>query len=188
MIFHETKLKDCYLIEQDYFGDQRGWFSPYYIQEQINQSPITFEKIVQCNRSKSIKNVARGFHYQKPPKTQAKIVEVVAGAALDIVIDLRQDSPTFKQYICIPLSQDDHNALYVPKGFAHGFISLDDNTIFQYLVDNNYAPELEDGIPLDDDSINIDWEEIKTVFNVGDLILSEKDALHQPLKEKELIF
>ena len=102
-------------------------------------------------------------------------LEVITGAVLDIIIDIRKDSPTFKQYAIVPLSEDDNKLLYVPKGFAHGFISLQDNTIFQYLVDNDYAPDLEDGISLDDEELNIEWKSILKEFNIDYIITSEKD-------------
>lgn len=188
MNFKETNLKDCYIIEYDKFCDDRGYFCPYFIQPEIKSFGLDFNTIVQCNRSKSSKGVVRGFHFQHQPKAQAKIVEVIAGAALDIIVDIRKDSPTFKQYVIIPLSADDNKLLYVPKGFAHGFISLQDNTIFQYLVDNDYAPDLEDGISLDDEELNINWKSILKEYNIDYITTSEKDKHYIPFKNRELIF
>ena len=114
-------------------------------------------------------------------------MEVITGAVLDIIIDIRKDSPTLKQYAIVPLSEDDNKLLYVPKGFAHGFISLQDNTIFQYLVDNDYAPDLEDGFSLDDEELNIEWKSTLKEFIIDYIIISEKDKHYISFKNREMI-
>ena len=102
--------------------------------------------MVQANRSKSSKGVVRGLHFQRNPKCQAKIVEVIKGSAIDVVVDIRKDSATFGKWTSVLLTDENNRQLYVPRGFAHGFVSLEDDTIFQYLIDNDYAPELEHAI------------------------------------------
>ena len=154
----ETNLQDCYILEPDRFGDDRGYFSPYFIQEDLDKLGIKFERVVQANRSKSSKGVVRGLHFQKDPKCQAKIVEVINGAAIDVVVDIREGSPTYGQHTSVLLTPDNNRQLFVPRGYAHGFISLEDNTIFQYLIDNDYAPSMEGGIYWTDPELGIDGE------------------------------
>ena len=171
----ETKLKDCYIIEPNKYGDDRGYFSPFFIQQNFNNADINFKKVVQANRSKSSKGVLRGLHFQKNPKCQAKIVEVIKGTAIDVVVDIRENSPSYGQSLSVLLTQDNNRQLFVPRGFAHGFISLENDTVFQYLIDNDYAPELESGIYWNDPDLNINWEEIFNEYGIEEPLLSEKD-------------
>ena len=177
----ETNLLDCYIIEPNRFGDDRGYFSPYFIQKDFDE--LGFERVVQANRSKSSKGVVRGLHFQKDPKCQAKIVEVIQGAAIDVVVDIREDSETYGKWTSVLLTPDNNRQLYVPRGFAHGFVSLEDNTVFHYLIDNDYAPELEDGILWNDPDIGINWEEIFKEYGIEKPILSDKDKDRPTLKE-----
>ena len=124
-----TNLKDCYILEPDKFGDNRGYFSPYFIQKYAEK--LGFKQVVQTNRSKSSKGTLRGLHFQQNPKCQAKIVEVISGRAIDIVVDLRRDSETYGKFTTVELTADNNRQLFVPRGFAHGFIALEDNTVFQ---------------------------------------------------------
>ena len=133
----ETGLCDCYILEPDKFGDNRGYFSPYFIKKDLDKLGIQFEGVVQANRSKSGKGVVRGLHFQKNPKCQAKIVEVIQGKAIDVVVDIREGSPTYGKSTSVLLTPDNNRQLFVPRGFAHGFVSLEDDTIFHYLVDND---------------------------------------------------
>ena len=119
----ETCLKDCYILEPDKFGDDRGYFSPYFIKKNLDD--IGFQNVVQANRSKSAKGVVRGLHFQKDPKCQAKIVEVIKGSAIDIVVDMREDSPSYGKHVTVKLTDENNRQLFVPRGFAHGFISLE---------------------------------------------------------------
>lgn len=183
----ETKLQDCCMIIADRFGDERGYFNPYFIKENLKPIDIDFD-VIQCNRSMSMKGVVRGLHFQKPPYTQAKIIEVIAGAALDFVLDLRKDSPTYMTYQTFLLKNDDNTLIYIPRGFAHGFLALEDNTIFQYLVDNNYRPDFEDGILLNDPDLGIDWDKIKECYNINEYIISDKDKKYIPLKDRIIDF
>ena len=188
----ETELKDCYIIEPSVFGDNRGYFSPYFIQKDFDE--LGFEKVVQTNRSKSGKGVLRGLHFQKNPKTQAKIVEVISGAAIDVVVDMRVDSPTYGKSTSVlltPYNKDIEGSgrqLFVPRGFAHGFVSLEDDTVFQYLIDNDYAPETEGGILWNDPNLGINWEEIFTKYNIKEPLLSDKDQVHPRLADSPKYF
>ena len=182
----ETNLKDCYILEPDRFGDERGYFSPYFIDKNLEK--LGFKKVVQTNRSKSSKGVLRGLHFQKNPKCQAKIVEVIKGSAVDVVVDLRVDSPTYGQYTTVKLTEDNNRQLFVPRGFAHGFIALEDNTIFQYLIDNDYAPKMEAGIIWNDKDININWDKIMKENGIDKPILSDKDQIHPSLKDNPVKF
>lgn len=182
----KTNLEDCYIIKPDKFGDDRGYFSPYFIQKNFDE--LGFEKVVQASRSKSSKGVLRGLHFQKEPKCQAKIVEVIKGSAIDVVVDMREDSPSFGKWTKVLLTESNNTQLYVPRGFAHGFISLEDDTVFQYLIDNDYAPDMEDGILWNDPEIGIDWEEIFKEYNITEPKLSEKDKNRELLSKSKIRF
>lgn len=183
-----TNLEDCYILEPDRFGDDRGYFSPYFIQNDLEKLDIKFEKVVQANRSKSSKGVVRGLHYQKDPKCQAKIVEVIKGAAIDVVVDIREGSPTYGMSTSVLLTPDNNRQLFVPRGFAHGFVSLEDDTIFQYLIDNDYAPDMEGGILWNDSDLGIDWQEMFEKYDIKNPNLSEKDKVRKKLKETDIHF
>jgi len=182
----ETELKDCYILEPSRFGDDRGYFSPYFIQKDLDE--LGFSRVVQANRSKSAKGVVRGLHFQKDPKCQAKIVEVIKGSAIDVVVDIRRDSPTYGKYITVELTEDNNRQLFVPRGFAHGFVSLEDDTVFQYLIDNDYAPKMEGGILWNAEDINIPWEEIFEKYGIDEPLLSDKDQVHPTLTDNQVIF
>lgn len=189
-----TNLQDCYIIEPAVFGDNRGYFSPYFIANNMEQ--LGFEKVVQTNRSLSSKGVLRGLHFQKNPFAQAKIVEVLAGKAIDVVVDMRVGSPTYGMSTDVLLMSynkeipESGRQLYVPRGFAHGFISLEDNTLFQYIIDNDYAPKMEDGILWNDEELDIPWSDMFKSYGLteDDILLSEKDQVRLPLKDREEIF
>ena len=184
----ETELQDCYIIEPNRFGDDRGYFSPYFIQEDYDKNKIKFERVVQANRSKSSKGVVRGLHFQKNPKCQAKIVEVINGKAIDVVVDIREGSPTYGKYTSVLLTPDNNRQLFVPRGFAHGFISLEDNTIFQYLIDNDYAPDKEAGILWNDPELDIPWDEMFKEYGINKPLLSDKDQKHLVLSKSPNYF
>lgn len=187
-----TELNDCYIIEPSVFGDNRGYFSPYFIQKDFDE--LGFERVVQTNRSKSGKGVLRGLHFQKEPMTQAKIVEVISGAAIDVVVDMRVESSTYGKSTAVlltPYDKDKENSgrqLFVPRGFAHGFLSLEDNTVFQYLIDNDYAPSHEGGIFWNDPDLEIDWEGMMKKYDIKEPLLSEKDQVHPLLKDSPVYF
>ena len=189
-----TELKDCYILEPNLFGDERGYFSPFFIQSEMEKEGLFFDGVVQCNRSKSAKGVVRGLHFQKNPKCQTKIVEVIQGSAIDVVVDIREGSPTYGKHTAVLLKPYDANdeesgrQLYVPRGFAHGFISLEDNTIFQYLIDNDYAPDHEGGIYWNDPELGIDWDGMFKKYGIDKPITSEKDAKHLVLAKSPKYF
>ncbi len=188
MEFIKTELEDCYIIKPDRFGDDRGYFSPFFMQENLDKNGIVFDGVVQANRSKSTKGVVRGLHFQKDPKCQAKIVEVIQGKAIDVVVDIRKGSPSYGKHLAVLLTPENGHQLFVPRGFAHGFVSLEDNTIFQYLVDNDYAPELEAGILWNDPDLGIEWEQIFNEYAIEEPLLSEKDQKHKTLKMSPTYF
>lgn len=178
-----TNLKDCYILEPTQFGDDRGYYSPVYIEPELAE--LGFAGIKQISRSKSSKGILRGMHFQKGDYAQAKIVEVVHGSVVDVVVDMRPESPSYRKFTSVLLTPDNNRQLYIPRGFAHGFLSLEDNTIFQYYVDNSYAPEQEDGIAWDDPEIGINWQEIFSEYGIEKPMLSEKDQRRHTLTEYE---
>ena len=145
-------------------------------------------KFVQDNESKSCYGVLRGLHFQKPPHAQSKLVRVVKGALLDVAVDIRKGSPTFGKHVAVELTEDNHRQFFIPRGFAHGFISLEDDTIFHYLVDNDYAPELEDGIYWNDPDLDINWQEIFKEYDIKNISMTTKDTMRQKLSDKEIDF
>jgi len=154
-------------IHPSVFSDERGYFLESFNENDFNQ--FVFEiKFVQDNESRSMKNVLRGLHFQKPPHAQGKLVRVIKGSVLDVVVDLRKNSKTYGQHKKIILSEKEKNQFYIPPGFAHGFCSLEDETIFSYKCTEYYHPEAESCILWNDESLNIDWE-------VKHPILSKKD-------------
>lgn len=184
----ETNLLDCYILEPKRFGDERGYFEAFYIKQEMEKAGLNyiFGEIVQTNRSLSAKGIVRGLHFQKNSSCQAKIVECLKGAVLDVVVDIRKDSKTYGKWTSVLLTPQNGRQLLVPRGFAHGFVSLEDNTLFQYLVDNVYAPEEESGILWNDPELNIDWQFDK--YEIDQPLLSDKDTKHPTLKESNVEF
>lgn len=170
----ETELGGCYILEPTRFGDARGYFSAPYIDAEYRE--LGFQSLKQVSRSKSAKGVLRGMHFQKGDYAQAKVVEAVNGAVLDVVVDLRKDSPSYGKWTSVLLTPENGRQLYVPRGFAHGFISLEDDTVFQYFVDNTYMPDQEGGIAWDDSTVGINWQSIFNEYGIESPELSEKDS------------
>lgn len=168
----ETKLKGCFIIEPKVFEDKRGYFLESYNQKVFNNAIGQNINFVQDNESFSSKGVLRGLHYQTGEHAQTKLVRVIQGEVLDIAVDVRQTSPTFGQHISIILSEDNKKQLFVPRGFAHGFIVLSNKALFSYKCDNFYNKESEAGIIYNDGSLKIDWK-----LNEGEFIISEKDLM-----------
>jgi dTDP-4-dehydrorhamnose 3,5-epimerase len=139
------------------FNDSRGWFMESFSRKAIEEAGVE-GSFVQDNLSLSAKNVLRGLHFQKPPFAQVKLVYVISGSSLDVIVDLRKGSPTYGQHLKVLLSAEKHNMLYVPAGFAHGFLSLEDNTIFAYKCSDYYNVQSEGGLCWKDSNLNIDWE------------------------------
>ena len=171
------------LIKPTVHGDKRGYFVETFRQDQFEKAIGYQVDFIQDNESKSIKGVLRGLHYQLPPHTQAKLVRVIEGSVLDIAVDIRKSSPTFGQYVAIELTAQNKHQLFVPHGFAHGFIVLSDSATLSYKVDNYYAPEHDRGIAFDDKDLNIDWQ-----LPLEALKLSNKDKSHPNLANAKELF
>ena len=168
----ETKLKGCYILEPKVFNDDRGYFLESFNSKKFNELLGVDIKFVQDNESFSSKGVLRGLHYQLGQDAQAKLVRVVKGEDLDVAVDIRKKSKTFGQYISVVLSENNKKQLFVPRGFAHGFIVLSETAIFSYKCDNHYNKQSEGGIIYNDPKLNIDWKLPNNEF-----ILSDKDLL-----------
>lgn len=179
----ETTLEDCFILKPKRFGDERGYFESITI-EQLKE--LGFEDIVQVNHSCSSKGVLRGLHFQKNPYSQAKCVCCVSGAVLDVAVDLRTDSPTYKKYVAVVLTPENGNMLFIPRGFAHGFVALKENTYFEYYIDNKYMFTEEAGIMWNDPDINIDWN--LEEYGIENPIISEKDQKHLTLEKSPQYF
>jgi len=180
MTFKETTLKGSYLITPNVIKDSRGYFFESFRTSDFSTTERDYQ-FIQDNESKSQKGVLRGLHYQIGEHAQAKLVRVIKGSVLDVAVDLRKNSKTFGQHYKTVLSGDNKTQFLIPRGFAHGFLVLEDDTIFSYKCDNFYNKEAERGILFNDESLNIDWG-----FPVEDLILSEKDTKLPLLKDAEI--
>jgi len=181
MQFIKTKIEDIVIIEPKIHGDDRGYFVETFREDQLEEFLGYKIHFCQDNESKSSKGVIRGLHYQLSPAAQTKLVRVIQGSVLDVAVDIRVGSSTFGQYVSVVLSAENKKQFLVPRGFAHGFVVLEDDTIFAYKVDNYYSPEYDRGIAYNDSSIDIDWE-IDSRF----LTLSKKDMSQPLLKEADL--
>lgn len=181
----KTNLEDCYIVEENRFGDDRGYFTSVTC-AQLDE--LGFKKFHQKSESLSCKGTVRGLHFQRDPYCQAKVVCCTKGKVLDVVVDIRKDSPTYKQYTYVELTPENGRMLYVPRGFAHGFVALEDDTTFNYMVDNKYYPRLDGGIPWNDPEINIPWDDIFKEYGIDKPLLSEKDQKHKSLAESNLSF
>ena len=158
MISKETKLKGCFILEPKVFNDKRGYFLESYNQEVFNEIIGKNINFVQDNESLSSKGVLRGLHYQAGKFAQAKLVRVIKGRILDIAVDITENSNTFGQYVAIELSEENKKQLFIPRGFAHGFVVLSHTAVFSYKCDNFYNKESEHGIIFSDPTLNIDWK------------------------------
>ena len=177
----ETGIKDLIVIEPTVFGDNRGFFMESYSKKVFSEIGIDVE-FVQDNHSKSKKGVLRGLHFQTQ-HVQGKLVRVTAGSVLDVAVDLRKDSPTFGKHYLVELTADNKKMFYIPPGFAHGFLTLEDNTEFQYKCTDYYAPEFDSGVLWNDSDIGIEWSFEKYGLSVEAILLSDKDKKQQTLQE-----
>tara|TARA_Y100000310_G_scaffold329947_1_gene400688 strand:- start:12287 stop:12844 length:558 start_codon:yes stop_codon:yes gene_type:complete len=173
MKFNPTPLEGLIVIEPKIFGDSRGYFFESYHKKEFSEAGIN-SHFVQDNQSLSSKGVLRGLHFQKKPYAQGKLITVIKGEILDVVVDLRKSSKTYKDWFSIKLNDKNKKFLWIPEGFAHGFLTLKDNTIFNYKCTNYYHSESESGVVWDDYDLNINWE-FDENLNKNDLIISEKD-------------
>lgn len=172
MEYIPTEIADVVIVEPKVFGDARGYFMETWREEDLNRAVRRDVHFVQDNESRSTRGVLRGLHYQRGEASQAKLVRVLDGEVYDVAVDLRHDSKTFGQYVGVVLSGENKRQLFIPRGFAHGFLVLSETATFAYKVDNRYAPETEASIRYDDPTIGIKWP-----MTQG-LLLSEKDQNH----------
>ncbi|MDN5107532.1 dTDP-4-dehydrorhamnose 3,5-epimerase [Aliarcobacter butzleri] len=183
MIFLKTSIPDVIIIEPKIHGDARGYFVETFRADKLEEFIGYKINFCQDNESKSSKGVLRGLHYQLPPYAQTKLVRVIQGRVLDIAVDIRKGSPTFGKYVAVELTAENKKQMLVPRGFAHGFVVLEDDTVFAYKVDNYYSPQCDRGIAYDDESLNIDW-----ILNKEKLNLSAKDTKQPKLNETNDLF
>ncbi|MCT4699775.1 MULTISPECIES: dTDP-4-dehydrorhamnose 3,5-epimerase [Tenacibaculum] len=177
MIFTKTEIQDIVTIEPRVFKDERGYFLESFNQQQFNEN-IKITTFVQDNESMSTRGVLRGLHFQKPPFAQAKLVRCIKGRIMDVAVDIRIGSPNYGKHVAIELSEENKKQLFIPRGFAHGFVVLSATAIFAYKVDNKYAPEHDCGIKWDDQELNIDWK-----IESAEIHLSDKDTKLEYLKD-----
>lgn len=177
----ETEIKDVKIVEPDVFGDNRGWFMESYSYKKYKDLGIDVE-FIQDNRSRTEKKgTLRGLHFQTAPMAQSKLLCCTKGAIMDVAVDLRRNSPTYLKWISVELTEDNKKQIFIPKGFAHGFVTLTDNVEVMYKVDEYYAPENDRSIRFDDPQINVMW-------GVDDPILSAKDKSAPLLKDSDVNF
>ena len=178
MIVEETFLKGCLIIKPKVFTDDRGYFFESFNLKKFKDETGVSVNFIQDNQSKSSAGVLRGLHFQKAPYSQAKLVRVIQGKVLDVVVDLRKNSPTFGKHFKIVLDAQEHTQLFIPRDFAHGFLVLSDTVIFSYKCDNFYHKDSEQGIIYNDPDLNIDWG-----LPAEKLLLSDKDLRLPRLKD-----
>ena len=177
----KTEIEDVLIIEPKVFGDHRGWFTETYSKEKFENLGIDIVFIQDNHSFSAQKGTLRGLHFQQNPKAQTKLVRCTKGKILDVAVDIREGSPTYKKWVAVELTEENKKQLLVPKGFAHGFITLTENVEVQYKVDEYYSPENDRSIRFDDPEINIDW-------GIENPILSDKDLKAQMLSESDVNF
>ena len=177
----KTEIEGVVIVELKVFGDNRGWFAETYSKEKFHQLGVDVEFIQDNHSFSAQKGVLRGLHFQQPPMAQTKLVRCTRGEILDVAVDIRKGSPTYKKWVAVKLTEENKRQLLVPKGFAHGFVTLTDNVEVHYKVDEYYSPENDRGIRYDDPEINVDW-------GVEDPILSEKDLKAPLFKDCDIDF
>jgi len=183
MNFIRTEIEDVVIIEPTVHGDDRGYFVETFRADKLEEFLGYKINFCQDNESKSSRGVLRGLHYQLAPAAQTKLVRVIQGRVLDVAVDIRKGSPTFGKHVAVELTAQNKRQLLVPRGFAHGFVVLEDDTIFAYKVDNYYSPENDRGILFSDDTLNINWQVTHDELN-----LSAKDRVQPKLADTNDIF
>ena len=178
----ETAIPGVVVIEPKVFGDARGYFLESWSQRDFD-AQVRPVKFVQDNESKSSYGVLRGLHFQKGKDAQSKLVRVIKGRVLDVAVDIRRGSPTFGKHVIVELTGENHRQFFIPRGFAHGFVVLSEEALFQYKCDNLYAPQAEGAIAWDDPDLGIDWQ-----VPADKVLLSAKDQCHPRLKDATEIF
>jgi len=177
----KTEIKDLYIIETKVFEDNRGWFTESYSAKKFKDNGLDIDFIQDNHSLSKEKGVLRGLHFQLAPKAQTKLVRCTRGSIYDVAVDLREGSPTYKKWFGIELSAENKKQFLIPKGFAHGFLTLSNNSEVQYKVDEYYAPEYDRSVKYNDPEINIDW-------GIENPILSEKDEKAPLLKDSDCNF
>ncbi len=180
MKFIKTEIPEVVIIEPKVFSDDRGYFIETFRQNLFEQN-IGKINFVQDNESKSKKGVLRGLHYQLPPFAQSKLVRVIKGSVIDVAVDIRKESPTFGKYVTVELSEENKKQLFIPRGFAHGFLTTSNEAIVVYKVDNYYSPKHDRSIRFDDTDIGIDWN-----FPKDEILVSDKDKNAPFLRDAEI--
>ncbi len=183
MKFIRTEIPDVVIVEPQIHGDDRGYFVETFRADKLEEFLGYKINFCQDNESKSSRGVLRGLHYQLAPAAQTKLVRVIQGSVLDVAVDIRKGSPTFGKHVAVELTSENKRQLLVPRGFAHGFVVLEDDTVFAYKVDNYYSPENDRGIAFDDEALGIDWKVL-----VSELNLSAKDKLQPKLSATDDVF
>lgn len=181
MKFEKTKLDGLVIITPDVFGDHRGFFMESWSERKMEEAGLHYNFVQDNHSMSSVRGTLRGIHFQKGDKAQAKLVRCVRGAVLDVAVDLRHASPTYKQWVAVELSAENKKQLLIPRGFGHGFVTLTDEVEFLYKADNYYAPEADGGIRWNDPEIAVDW-------GVEKPILSAKDEKNPFLKDLGEVF
>ncbi len=174
----ETAIPDVKLVEPKKFGDNRGFFSETFNLANFEEAGVAMNAVQDNHSLSGPRGTVRGLHFQTPPYAQAKLVRVTRGAVLDVAVDIRHSSPTFGQHVAVELSAEKWNQLYIPKGFAHGFCTLEPDTEFLYKVDAYYAPDHDAGLQWNDPTLAVDWP-----VKAEEAELSDKDKAHPLLSE-----
>ena len=183
MHFIPLSIPDIFLIKPNMHGDKRGYFFESFRHDMLKKA-IGYEiNFCQDNESKSKKGVLRGLHFQLPPFSQAKLVRVIDGSVLDVAVDIRKSSPTFGQHVTAELSSENNHQLFIPHGFAHGFVVLSNSATFAYKVDNYYSTDHDRGIIFDDQDLAIDWK-----LSSKQIQISDKDKNHPTLSKSQELF
>jgi dTDP-4-dehydrorhamnose 3,5-epimerase len=177
----ETELKGVYIIEPEAFGDNRGWFMETYSKLKFEKLGINIEFVQDNHSYSSQKGILRGLHFQNSPKAQTKLICCTRGSILDVAVDIRKGSPNYLKWVSVELSADNHRQLFIPKGFAHGFLTLTDDVEIQYKVDEFYAPEQDRGIRFNDPDIGVNW-------GIETPVMSQKDMSSPLLKDSDCNF
>ncbi len=174
----KTAIEGVIIVEPQVFGDHRGFFMESWNKKRMEDAGLFYDFVQDNHSSSTIKGTLRGIHFQKGEKCQAKLVRCVRGSVLDVAVDLRKNSPTYKKWVAVELSEENKKQLMIPRGFGHGFVTLTDHVEFMYKADNYYAPEADAGIRWNDPEILVDW-------GINNPILSDKDAKNPFLKDIE---
>ncbi len=177
----KTDVLDVYILEPKVFGDHRGWFMESWSKKDMEQAGLNYDFVQDNHSFSAVKGTLRGLHFQKGDAAQAKLVRCCKGAVLDVAVDMREGSPTYKKWVSVELSAENKRQLLIPRGFLHGFVTLTDDVEFLYKADNLYSPENDRGIRWNDPEIGVDW-------GVENPIVSEKDSQSPMLKDSDIDF